>query len=152
MAINHRFNRSLLARMEFLVCRFIAPKPMAQQRGRGLRDARPALLTPRLYFWRKLLVQPRFGHHILLFASARHDYLPSTSNVADASFPSPSPTRTAIVRLPLGNVCAASTGTMEIRFPLPRIACHSLLNVAPSYAIRSEEHTSELQSLRHLVC
>src|ERR1039458_10666461 len=41
-------------------------------------------------------------------------------------------------------------GVKDLGFPVIMISCHN--DAAGGECMRSEEHTSELQSLRHLVC
>src|SRR5205823_13397822 len=53
------------------------------------------------------------------------------------------------VRMPMRQACGRAVRTPAIPFPMPRCSSRILI---PATAVRSEEHTSELQSLAYLVC
>src|SRR5205814_10232766 len=54
--------------------------------------------------------------------------------------------------LPLNATCWAASYTAARSRPTSVSTRPPLVRACPSWSVRSEEHTSELQSLRHLVC
>src|SRR5262245_65219039 len=97
------------------------------------------------------MTQPSTAH---IYTLSLHDALPISSQMmapSGKSAPKVVPMASAVMAPPLGTAGGLSTRPFVARRAGTPIVSESAAR-APTKSSRSEEHTSELQSLRHLVC
>src|SRR5205814_216489 len=87
-------------------------------------------------------------------AAGNAEVLGSPPGAAEAEIGVDSIAPTILSSVPADGTTGVAGTTIRITFSeaVDHAAAESRFSIAPSVAGRSEEHTSELQSLRHLVC